>query len=750
LVPSAQATVTLNPPSYFQLANINRVNVGASISFWKIINNGTWLELDQSYSAKHYTEYFLAITTSSDTLVINSWFPTIDSSNQTKATLTASTDLSFDLYSPNFQSEPIVYGATVTAWSSNTLSINALAGDLITIWAVVDESSFNGSPENVSVEIINMDVGNYVFSETKYYTFSARYWDSDGYDDLASMSIAFYDGVHWVNATYDGSTFTLDSGLDVASGENVVSVGGSSSVVDSKVLQVDFKLRFNRYIMDAYDVDIYVKCVDASGSIDGWELMQANYFNIYNLGGHSTLETYGNAGRIPGGDIFDLYTYTNNSMAKSTIEFNNLQHIKLLPTYRGVVGYYDPGIWVTAGGRWNYSVSYYVHGQWIDGWKLSIHFGIGEGGDFHRYWTLECSWYQQNTLVKYEEIAIFPNWQLVSGSNITTSFWIDFWFNKANSSSVGGARINSYYYPMTNTASPWWTWISGQNWGYDENKTKESMFFTNLLDENGNILHAQEIEMVKFSFSKESGYFIGDPGAITWYSEVAKHDIFDITLGGTPLSGIQTPVFDETKLPAMPQSGFLGSLFSVLSGLWKSLSDIFGPAILGFWTSFVGFLDTIFTWLGWKNGFSQILSTLSSFLGWLSTSISALLVVLEEIFLVIVAGFGTVISYFVQFINTLTSMYGYLVWIWEGALPYWSWVPDVILSLLPFILLLAVFWHIQPLFMRSSLQSGLEGVMARCQLTIGFVIKTVMFLWRIVDFVIDTVYRLVEMVPLAE
>ncbi len=81
------------------------------------------------------------------------------------------------------------------------------------------------------------------------------------------------------------------------------------------------------------------------------------------------------------------------------------------------------------------------------------------------------------------------------------------------------------------------------------------------------------------------------------------------------MAGIDTPAYFEPQEPQIQSWGFLSLLN--LGPLIKSLSNIFGPALLGFWNAFVGFLDTVFTAFGWANGFSQLLlwiSNLGSFL----------------------------------------------------------------------------------------------------------------------------------------
>jgi hypothetical protein len=158
----------------------------------------------------------------------------------------------------------------------------------------------------------------------------------------------------------------------------------------------------------------------------------------------------------------------------------------------------------------------------------------------------------------------------------------------------------------------------------------------------------------------------------------------------------------------------------------------------------------VFSTLGWHNGFTQILVAIANFITWVGTSLTILLEILTAIFTIIVSGFVTIANIFVDFFSALIGFGNSLVWIWDAVLPYWGWIPGTLYTLAPLLFLFYVLWCISPLFERKSLSDGIEGTKRNFENTIGLVIKVGMFLWQIVDFVIDTVYRLAEMIPVVE
>lgn len=730
-------------------SNNARFTMGTDLTFYRVQANTTHIWFDKSFTAHYYTRYCIYVTAPSNVnLTINTWFASTTGTASLTITAPTGAQIKLGFYSPNLQSASVSGAIVSQTYTSANQTLNFVAyrsgtsSQTFTLSATANETlEDNITPENVAVAITDYeDVAGekWVFSEESYYTFRAQYWDGNGYSTLNTVKMAFnvgsitmYDN-GWVNTSYDqvAGEYALDSG------DGMVNLkAGTITALDANTLQVTFLIYFKNTVLDASDIDLYLWCNDTRGASDGWEIIKADYFNIYNQGGHSTLVTSGDAGRSTGGDVFDLYANSGGSWAYCSVEYRNLVHVKLLPTVN------IDNVSATTNFFLKYGMDFCVSGEWISGLLVKIGVQGTTVTGSARSVDATAQWYYGDSGIKTDYCYMFPR------QNTTTStfrYWLDLWFNKVNSSSVQGGRVNAYEYPIKNAAHPWFVWLTGDDWGIDDDKPKESDCFIMMKDVDGNTVYTQEIQMVKLWFNV-SVSVQADEGVT-----ISNHDVFDLTFGGEPLFGIQTPVFDETKVPVMPQGGFLGALTSWLAIVWKGLQDIFGPAILGFWDAFVGFLDSVFTYFGWNNGFSQILSIISNFLGWVSTSLSLLLIILIEIFLFIVGAFTQMVSYFVQFFTSLTSFYNDLLWIWNYAYPYWGWIPEVIQQILPLLFLFAALWILSPLLEQRSLQRGFEGVKSRLELTVGWVWKGAMFLWRIVDFVIDTVYRLIEEVPVVE
>lgn len=455
-------------------------------------------------------------------------------------------------------------------------------------------------PENINVTITNMEgCGNWVFAEEKYYIFNATYNFTGGYPFVDTVKLAFTDGVHWINATHD---YVADEWF-LESGEDVVNIkGGSTHSGTGWLLYFLFPLYFKNTILDALDVDIWLWANNTDGDVCSWKIGANNYFNIYNLGGQSTLETTNTAGRLEGGDVFDLYAEKVDSVigeVESTILFRNLQHVKLLPavTFLSNAFYYHI----------IFGIDYCTQeDDWITGWSVDMKFiEIATPAAHNAKWvSYNVTWYNRGEEVKKEQIYIFNG--LGGVGNNTVRFWVDLWFNKENASSTIGGRINAYYFPMKDDTIFWLRWLT-TNWGPDNELKKQSMMFTTLLDADNNTLSATQIKLVKVR-CKLIGPEIGTR------VELSDYDVFDYTFGTSPMSGIQTPVFDETKVPVMPVGGFLGALVSAIGGLGKFITDFLGPALLGFFSIFLAFIETVFNAVGQFFGITGFGTTIREFL----------------------------------------------------------------------------------------------------------------------------------------
>jgi hypothetical protein len=161
---------------------------------------------------------------------------------------------------------------TSYSWDgSATIMINTTGLSVFElIWAGAN------TPINNYIVITNMDDTNYMYSEARYYLFVLNVTDYDGVSDLDFGSIAFSDGVSWMNVTVDlqSMAVTILNGSDLIA----VSSVSNSTVGDTYNLTVGIKLDWD--VDDENNVDLYVRVNDTGGLQDGWEILAADYVNI--------------------------------------------------------------------------------------------------------------------------------------------------------------------------------------------------------------------------------------------------------------------------------------------------------------------------------------------------------------------------------------------------------------------------------------------------------------------------------------
>jgi hypothetical protein len=668
LVLPVRANVTLNQGFILKTTSNNaQFSFGSSQSFWKYKVNSTHIELDQSYSWKHYTQYFVSVSSPSNTqFSIMSWFSTIDSSAQLTISSPTSTDITIVFQSPNFISASAT-GVKSQSWNSGSknlsLVVNTATSSSFTVSAIVNETYYDAStPENVSIMISNFpSYGNFVFA-TEAYTYVAKYWDGDGYLDLDTMKMAFTDGVNWVNASYKQSSniFTLDSGSSVCT----IGSTSSTSVVDSNVLQVNFVLTLGNQILDHDKTSLYMWCNDTAVKHTSWQPMQSNYFEIFNEGGNSEMQVIGNAGRIAGGEAYDLYAY-NNSWVGVNMTYRYLQHIKLLPTFQFQLASINPSRLLSY--RWYYCTN--SSSTWMRLIRLDISWvnssgTIGWGGTSSPHYTcFLLRWYVNGLYggwnqIKTQYVFPFQYSEAYADVNQTVQFWIDLWINKENASSVISGRFNAYYFPVSDSSNNWLHWFTGSTWGLYERR-KQDNFAATILDNNGKPVHAAQIELMKFGVEISQGIITTSNPIF----KVSEYDVFDLTFGSSPLQGILTPSFDETRMPQMAQGGFLGWLGSTFGNTFNLL----GPILSGIWkTVIVPTLDQIFSFFGWHNGFSQILTLITDFGSWLVSALSTFITWITLLFNLlsgIATELGTILTTVGQIITTTIQVIAALFFI---------------------------------------------------------------------------------------
>lgn len=164
-------------------------------------------------------------------------------------------------------------------WNSPIITINTTGlSKFEVIWVGV----INTSPVNIALTISNMDDTNYVYSQARAYTFIALWNDTDGVADLDFGSIAFSDGLNWLNITVDLQSMVVT----IDNGSALMTVWGATNSTSGNQINVTISVTFDWDIDDELNVELYALVNDTAAATDGWDVMQTNYFNI-----ESDLET---------------------------------------------------------------------------------------------------------------------------------------------------------------------------------------------------------------------------------------------------------------------------------------------------------------------------------------------------------------------------------------------------------------------------------------------------------------------------
>jgi len=258
---SLNAPVTVKEDVVFRTVDNNaRFVMGADFNLYKVEANSTHLWMDKSYTSQYYTRYCIYVNSPNNVnFTVNTWFATKDSSGKITIDAPTNTNINVGFQSPNLLTASATGVVSQEWFSANTtllMIVNSTISSSFTISVTVTETlEANITPENNAVTITDMDADNWVFSETNYYTFQARYWDGDGYADLDTVKIRFSDGFTTITLIYDRVTgeWSLESGSDV-----VRLKAGTMTIIGSNMIQVTFLIYFQNTVLDALDVDLFM------------------------------------------------------------------------------------------------------------------------------------------------------------------------------------------------------------------------------------------------------------------------------------------------------------------------------------------------------------------------------------------------------------------------------------------------------------------------------------------------------------
>jgi len=518
--------------------------------------------------------------------------------------------------------------------SNATVTYKWFAGNYTTRFTITFAS---GAELNISYvgpssfEITNMESGSYLFAENPdLYNFRGIF---NGTDD--TVRVAFYDSVRWCNISYDipGDTWRVDAGED----EIVIATVTESSSAGSYT--ITWQIYLTSGIADAEDIDVYLSGNDTGDSESGWARVEADYFNIYNLGGTVDYEYNGTGASLTGEGMYALYAKVKGDSARANVTWRGFQHVRMkfqwfLDTTWNVDNWVCPEDHSETG-YLEFGVDYtYIEDRWTPGWKVRIEIidgDTGTDGNDAAWVQLNCSWYNRGDYVKSDQVfAWFESYQSTDTAKYI-SLWVDLWVDAENAASVVGGRVAPEYYGIAE--SGWLLWTS---WKPIQGEQDVSLYKDNFLAQNKNTtLSAKSVSLYRVwaSINKTDNACNAD----AWYTQ--KYETSWTTQGpNDDITGMSSIIFPQVLYPEMVQTGFLSNLISgMVEGVTKPIVDAIVSTSTGLWFVMADTIDSTFARFSFPNFIATMTDMITSFMSYMSLSITNTTTMVVQIFRLITA-----------------------------------------------------------------------------------------------------------------
>jgi len=261
------------------------------------------------------------------------------------------------------------------------------------------------------------------------------------------------------------------------------------------------------------------------------------------------------------------------------------------------------------------------------------------------------TWLNQGVYVKNDLLyGLFEGYSLFPGSSKdTTGFHWDIWFNRANASTVIGARINTEFFGMSDKSVWWAVWSS--KWQPMRTEVSDSTIFIDLEDADSAIQSAKDVLFVR------SWVKVLRTSDSTFAYKILNIGGLDFMVAIDTMSGIDTPPIRETKVPDV-LSGFLGSaLGSIFSAALKRLGNTLAGFGMGFFTMSIDFIDNVFAALGYPALVTTIFGWMDSLFSYVPTLLGYGMTLIGNVFLLINTSATDTLTQLTSIITIWAGMY---------------------------------------------------------------------------------------------
>jgi hypothetical protein len=516
-------------------------------------------------------------------------------------------------------------------------------------------------PELLSISINGKTNGTYWLFKNEVYNMTAITNNTNliylNFTDTVHTIIFYYNNITELQRMY---VYNADGTLVNENVANGISV--SKTIGSNQTLILSWKFILSLNIVDCQNKSVNYSlsfCNSTTGLIyitnDGVSNLS---FNIYNLGGLVSYSFNGDGGHTLGGSPFELYA-TNSSIdsyAYSEIIYRRLQLFHALVELNTdniveAVEHFEP--LVNIGSYeigFDYKLDGYEDEAWITGWSAKIYLseiavGTYGAGTDKAYIAMTVMWYNKGDFVRGDQYIYsyhfgydktgFPS------NRRSITFWADLWFDKSNSSTVFGGRINTEYYGYYEDGVNFWFGYGG--FRPMTGNVTASMIFGNVKDANGDITPSKNIGLVRVWEKVSKTASAGDSDTYT----VKPFQVFDLKVSQDRMDGIDTPVFIEPKQLNIGGYNIFDPLLSMLGGLGSVISG----ALFGMGKIMIGSIDTILSWMGLPYG------TFSGFVNMVMTTFNMLIGSLANV----ISMMSKALTLITTFVMTIVTFVDYII-----------------------------------------------------------------------------------------
>lgn len=602
--------------------------------------------------------------------------------------------------------------------------------------------------------------GNLVFCDWRYYNFTCYTTNLD-FNNITELQIGFYtptsEGEIWNVASYNATAneFNFQSNWStnekgdppVLMKDGIAYFNTTFGAFGTTNGTITFRFKFTGSCIDVPDinncVDLYTSTQTILNNVPLFILAEQNFFRIYNQGGYASAEILtGDAKFLNNSEHFGMEAHsTVDSLISRDILWRNVVHFKMQFEIHFIAGYQNPTI--SAG------MDYCLPGSgWQNGIAFQMQFSNVMNPNYGNMWiNSTVNWYKgitggSTTFVRTDSFYDFYHgFVKFTGDSAYEKVWLDFWIDKANASSVIGARLGAYEMPMQNNANGWFQFLSS-SWGKKDNCSDFTMQETNIIDGAGKNCSASKIKMLKYWMSINLPH-----NSPTQTISIQNFHSWDLTISDYPLQGIQTPAFDDPIEPSMPLTGLFGFVADAFTwvGSWIANNILFGG--LNAWGMFVAFLDFIASSFGFPHGFSHMLSWISQEWMYAFNSLTYAFQILFSIFQMLFMVLQSIIGVFAQaitsFVGFITMFQNIMGGAYGNAANLWT-----TFGIYQWLTLLILFYPMYLLFLWD--EEGIDAVWRHLNMVWGLVINILHFLMYMFDHALNLIGRVIESIPVVE